>query len=241
LLAVMAACLVVVRSARCRDDSPGYKAVNRRSAIINKQSANDSIKPVFTALTWNAAACISTPAPLSTATVSLHRMKCILLVPVVHSHFTSPKRRLGVASSVHRPGQHLVGHARLCDVALSRLWSQRSDLLTSWYISTHYNPVSALPLAACEPQRSLNEPTTNRADYHRSGNQLHEHRTTAMSLNTEIRPADHTSLDQMQQDKTAVQLKGGTYEDEREMARMGKTQELRVWRPTQLCRVLAGC
>jgi hypothetical protein len=101
LLPVMAACLVVVRSARCRNDRPGYKAVNRRSAIINEQSANDSIKPVFTALTWNAAACISTPAPLSKATVSLHRIKCILLVPVFHSHFTSPKRRLGVASSVH--------------------------------------------------------------------------------------------------------------------------------------------
>ena len=51
-----------------------------------------------------------------------------------------------------------------------------------------------------------------------------------MSLNEEIRLADHTSLDQMQEDKTAVQLKGGTYEDEREMSRMGKTQELRVYR-----------
>lgn len=50
-----------------------------------------------------------------------------------------------------------------------------------------------------------------------------------MSLNEEIRLADHTSLDQMQEDKTVVQLKGGTYEDEREMSRMGKTQELRVW------------
>jgi choline transport protein len=59
-----------------------------------------------------------------------------------------------------------------------------------------------------------------------------------MSLNTEIRPADHTSLDQMQEDKTAVQLKGGTYEDEREMARMGKTQELRVWCPTWSCKFL---
>ena len=52
-----------------------------------------------------------------------------------------------------------------------------------------------------------------------------------MSLDAVIRPADHTSLDQMQEDKTAVQLKGGTYEDEREMSRMGKTQELRVWFP----------
>jgi hypothetical protein len=129
----------------------------------------------------------------------------------------------------------------LCDVALSRWWSQRSDLLTSWYIRTHYHPVSALPLTACEPQRSLDEITTNRANYHRSGSQNHEHRTTAMSLNTEIRPTGHTSLDQMQEDKTAVQLKGGTYEDEREMARMGKTQELRVWHPTRLRRFLAGC
>jgi hypothetical protein len=124
---------------------------------------------------------------------------------------------------------------------MSRLWSQRSDPLTSWYISTHYNPVSALPLAACEPQGSLNDTTTNRANYHRSGNQRREHRTAAMSLNSEIRLTEHTSLDQMQEDKTAVQLKGGTYEDEREMARMGKTQELRVWRPTRLCRDLAGC
>jgi hypothetical protein len=52
-----------------------------------------------------------------------------------------------------------------------------------------------------------------------------------MSLNEDIRLADHTSLDQMQEDKTAVQLKGGTYEDEREMSRMGKTQELRVCLP----------
>jgi hypothetical protein len=52
-----------------------------------------------------------------------------------------------------------------------------------------------------------------------------------MSLNEDIRLADQTSLDQMQEDKTAVQLKGGTYEDEREMSRMGKTQELRVWHP----------
>ena len=44
-----------------------------------------------------------------------------------------------------------------------------------------------------------------------------------MSLNEEIRLADHTSLDQMQEDKTAVQLKGGTYEDEREMSRMSNT------------------
>ena len=49
-----------------------------------------------------------------------------------------------------------------------------------------------------------------------------------MSPNEDIRLADHTSLDQMQEDKTAVQLKGGTYEDEREMSRMGKIQELRV-------------
>jgi choline transport protein len=39
----------------------------------------------------------------------------------------------------------------------------------------------------------------------------------------------HPSLEEMQLDKTAVQTKGGTYEDEREMSRMGKTQELRVW------------
>lgn len=51
-----------------------------------------------------------------------------------------------------------------------------------------------------------------------------------MSLVPEIRLANrhHTSLEEMQEDKTIVQLKGGTYEDEREMARMGKTQELRV-------------
>lgn len=50
-----------------------------------------------------------------------------------------------------------------------------------------------------------------------------------MSPIPEIRSAEHhTSFEEMQQDKTAVQLKGGTDEDEREMARMGKTQELRV-------------
>ncbi|KAM0695610.1 hypothetical protein Q7P36_004092 [Cladosporium allicinum] len=42
------------------------------------------------------------------------------------------------------------------------------------------------------------------------------------------RPTEHhTSLEEMQLDKTAVQTKGGTSEDEREMSRMGKTQELR--------------
>ena len=51
-----------------------------------------------------------------------------------------------------------------------------------------------------------------------------------MSLIPEVRLADrhHTLLEEMQEDKTVVQLQGGTYEDEREMARMGKTQELRV-------------
>jgi hypothetical protein len=45
----------------------------------------------------------------------------------------------------------------------------------------------------------------------------------------DIRPMEHhPSLEEMQLDKTAVQTKGGTYEDEREMSRMGKTQELRV-------------
>lgn len=49
-----------------------------------------------------------------------------------------------------------------------------------------------------------------------------------MSLVPEIKPEDHRSVEEMQEDKTAVQMKGGTYEDEREMSRMGKTQELRV-------------
>jgi hypothetical protein len=45
----------------------------------------------------------------------------------------------------------------------------------------------------------------------------------------DVRPMEHhASLEEMQLDKTAVQKKGGTIEDEREMSRMGKTQELRV-------------
>jgi hypothetical protein len=45
----------------------------------------------------------------------------------------------------------------------------------------------------------------------------------------EISPMEHhSSLEKMQLDKTTVQKKGGTIEDEREMSRMGKTQELRV-------------
>lgn len=44
----------------------------------------------------------------------------------------------------------------------------------------------------------------------------------------EITRAEHSSLEEMQEEKTAVQQKGGTVEDEREMSRMGKTQELRV-------------
>lgn len=62
----------------------------------------------------------------------------------------------------------------------------------------------------------------------RGGSSFVEHHTTAMASNAEIQPADHASMQEMQEDKTAVQLKGGTYEDEREMSRMGKTQELRV-------------
>lgn len=54
------------------------------------------------------------------------------------------------------------------------------------------------------------------------------HCTAAMSV-SDIRPMEHhPSREEMQLDKTAVQTKGGTYEDEREMSRMGKTQELRV-------------
>ena len=50
-----------------------------------------------------------------------------------------------------------------------------------------------------------------------------------MSLVPKIRPAEHhTLLEEMRGDKIAVQLKGGTYEDEREMSRMSKTQELRI-------------
>ena len=62
-----------------------------------------------------------------------------------------------------------------------------------------------------------------------------------MTLNAEVEPAYHTSLEQMQEDKTAVQLKGGTYEDEREMSRMGKTQELRVWYSIPILQKVAGC
>lgn len=43
----------------------------------------------------------------------------------------------------------------------------------------------------------------------------------------EISPTDNVSVE-MQEMKTAVHLKGGTREDERDMVRMGKTQELRV-------------
>jgi hypothetical protein len=39
---------------------------------------------------------------------------------------------------------------------------------------------------------------------------------------------ERISVEEMQEEKTLVQLKGGTREDEREMSRMGKTQELRV-------------
>ena len=47
----------------------------------------------------------------------------------------------------------------------------------------------------------------------------------------EINRDERISVEEMQEEKTLVQLKGGTREDEREMSRMGKTQELRV-RPT---------
>lgn len=46
----------------------------------------------------------------------------------------------------------------------------------------------------------------------------------------EISPTDTVSVE-MQEMKTAVHLKGGTREDERDMGRMGKTQELRVRDP----------
>jgi len=47
----------------------------------------------------------------------------------------------------------------------------------------------------------------------------------------EISPIDNVSVE-MQEMKTAVHLKGGTREDERDMVRMGKTQELRVRDPS---------
>jgi hypothetical protein len=40
---------------------------------------------------------------------------------------------------------------------------------------------------------------------------------------------ERISEEEMQEGKTIVRMKGCTREDEREMSRMGKTQELRVW------------
>jgi len=54
------------------------------------------------------------------------------------------------------------------------------------------------------------------------------HCTAAMSLPDTKTVEHHPSLEEMQLNKTAAQMKGGTSEDEREMSRMGKTQELRV-------------
>jgi hypothetical protein len=57
---------------------------------------------------------------------------------------------------------------------------------------------------------------------------FHHHCTADISIPDNGPVEHHTSLEEMQEEKNAVQLKGGTYEDEREMSRMGKTQELRV-------------
>lgn len=39
---------------------------------------------------------------------------------------------------------------------------------------------------------------------------------------------DHTSIEQLHEDKSDAQQKGGTVHDDRDMVRMGKTQQLRV-------------
>jgi hypothetical protein len=89
--------------------------------------------------------------------------------------------------------------------------------------------VSALRLTTHEPQPSLTERIYNLTTCHRAGYSIRYYCTAAMSLVPEIRSAEHhTSLEEMQEDKTAVQLKGGTYEDEHEMSRTSKTQELRI-------------
>lgn len=50
--------------------------------------------------------------------------------------------------------------------------------------------------------------------------------TMSFTAVPEISPTDNVSVEM--QEKTAVHLKGGSREDQRDMVRMGKTQELRV-------------
>lgn len=138
-------------------------------------------------------------------------------------HFTQAKARRGVKRTLTRRApcrpRSLVRRGPITFV---------ESVTCSPYIAVYQRPlqpVSALLLAACEPRPSLTASITSLP----SLRILHrKHRTTAMSLVAEIKPEDHTSVEEMQEDKTAVQMKGGTYEDEREMSRMGKTQELRV-------------
>lgn len=51
---------------------------------------------------------------------------------------------------------------------------------------------------------------------------------TASVMAPEVIPLERMSLDDEHVDKSAVRVKGGTAQDEREMVRMGKSQELRV-------------
>lgn len=60
----------------------------------------------------------------------------------------------------------------------------------------------------------------------RSSNQTNMSLTAMPEI--KLMPTERVSMEEMHEEKTAVQLKGGTRDDSREMARMGKTQELRV-------------
>jgi hypothetical protein len=157
------------------------------------------------------------------ATMSPHQMQCILIDFDFDSLSIALKRRLGVVS---RSGPHLICVSQF-------------GLFTAMLSAAHFpqisvfqrslQTVSALRLTTHEPQPSLTERIYNLTTCHRAGYSIRYYCTSAMSLVPEIRSAEHhTSLEEMQEDKTAVQLKGGTFEDEHEMSRTSKTQELRI-------------
>jgi hypothetical protein len=153
--------------------------------------------------------------------ISPHRLPCALNDSVLRLHSATHKRRLGVVSGFK------TAPCFCCATHLTRpllFTSLKYRFLNARYINLSVLcPSPLVDHKDHSPNASTTWPpiiTPDTASCY--------HCTAAMSV-PEISPMEHhTSLEEMQLDKTAVQKKGGTYEDEREMSRMGKTQELRV-------------
>ena len=147
----------------------------------------------------------------SRVTISPHQLRCF------HSRSTTHKRRARRGVKVRNCTSFV-----LCS-SLDSATALHFPEISIFQRSLH-QPVSALPLTARSLTERINNPTTYQHAGHSFLQTLH-----SSYVSPKPRPMEHhTSLEEMQLDKTAVQTKGGTSQDEREMSRMGKTQELRV-------------